>query len=279
MRIPTNGACRPTPTRSRTASDFVLTCWTADPALAARADAAGVDRVGPDLERAGKAARQLGRNTWISAHREADVDAVAGVLRRARLFARCDPAVDGQLERLLDGGVAFVMLPMFRDAETVAAACERAGERARIVPLVETREAVDAVEEVLAVPGVDELHVGLNDLSIAFGLPSRMSALVHPAVEHVAQAARAAGARLGLGGIGRAAQDDLPVPASLVYAQHARLGSRAALLSRSFFEDCGDLGAEVRAARAALATWRVAGDDEHERATARFRELAATGGW
>jgi len=30
---------------------FRLTLWTADPALAARADAAGVDRIGVDLDR------------------------------------------------------------------------------------------------------------------------------------------------------------------------------------------------------------------------------------
>ena len=200
-------------------------------------------------------------------------------LRHARLFARCDPQIDGQLERLVEAGVAFVMLPMFRDAEAVAAACERVAGRARIVPLVETREAVERIDEVLAVAGVDEVHVGLNDLSLALGLPNRFAALVHPAVERVAAGARAAGARLGLGGIGRAGQEDLPIPASLVYAQHARLGSGAALLSRSFLGGCGDLGEEVRAARRQLASWRAADGEAQERATARLREVAATAGW
>ena len=204
---------------------------------------------------------------------------VGARLRHARLFARCDPQVDGQLERLVEAGVAFVMLPMFRDAETVAAACRRAAGRARIVPLVETREAVERIDEVLAVAGVDEVHVGLNDLSLAFGLPSRFSALVHPAVERVAAAARAAGARLGLGGIGRAGQEDLPVPASLIYAQHARLGSGAALLSRSFLDGCGDLGEEVRAARRMLAHWQAAGAEAQERATAQLHDVTATAGW
>lgn len=258
---------------------FVLTCWTADPALAARADAAGVDRVGPDLERAGKAARQAGLQTWISPHGEADAGRVGALLRRARLFARCDPQVDGQLERLVEAGVVYVMLPMFRDAATVAAACERTAGRARIVPLVETREAVECIEDVLALEGVDEVHVGLNDLSLAYGLQSRFAALLHPAVERVAAAARAAGARLGLGGIGRADQDDLPIPASLIYAQHARLGSGAALLSRSFLDGASDLEADVGRARRALAGWNAAGAEAQDRATARLRELTATAGW
>lgn len=202
------------------------------------------------------------------------------MLRRAQLFARCDPAVDGQLERLVEAGVACVMLPMFRDAETVARACDRVGGRARIVPLVETREAVDGIEEVLAVAGVDEVHVGLNDLALAYGLPSRFAGLAHPSVQRVAEAARAAGARLGLGGLGRVGQEDLPIPASLVYAQHARLGSGAALLSRSFLDaGCDDLAAEVRAARAALARWQSADAAEIDRATARLRDLTETARW
>jgi len=200
------------------------------------------------------------------------------VLVGARLFARCDPAVDGQVERLAEAGVAILMLPMFDDAEAVAAVCARALP-ARVVPLVETRGAVERIEEVLDVAGVDEVHVGLNDLSLAYGLASRFAALAHPAVERVAAAAHAAGARLGLGGIGRAGQDDLPVPAALVYAQHARLGSSAALLSRSFFAGCTDLAGEVARARAELAAWEVAGPARQEHAARRLRELVARGPW
>ena len=43
--------------------DVVLTLWTNDPALARRADDAGIDRVGIDLDRLGKAERQQGLNT------------------------------------------------------------------------------------------------------------------------------------------------------------------------------------------------------------------------
>ena len=238
-----------------------------------------MDRIGPDLERQGKVARQAGRGTWISSHAESDVAAIGALLSRAWLFARCDPEVDGQVERLVDAGVTYVMLPMYRDAEAVARACARAAGRAHIVPLVETREAVACIHEVLAVPGIDEVHIGLNDLSLAYGLPSRFAALLHPAVAQVAAAARAAGARLGLGGIGRAGDDDLPIPTSLVYAQHARLGSGAALVSRSFLLGCGDLASEVRRARAELERWQAAGDEQHERAAARLSALVACGPW
>src|SRR5687768_18349093 len=94
-RIRTSGASRPTRRRSPTASapdgHVVLTLWTGDPRLAARADAAGVDRIGVDLERLGKAERQRGLGTWISAHAEADLAALAPALTRAALFARVNP--------------------------------------------------------------------------------------------------------------------------------------------------------------------------------------------
>src|SRR5436309_956040 len=105
--IPTSGVSRPTPPRSPTASadDFVLTLWTDDASVAARADAAGVDRIGVDLERRGKAERQRGLGTWISPHTLGDLPAVAAALDRARLFARINPWGPGsevEVEEVLD---------------------------------------------------------------------------------------------------------------------------------------------------------------------------------
>jgi hypothetical protein len=150
----------------------------------------------------------------------------------------------------------------------------------RLVPLVETVEAVEAVEAVLALDGVDEVHVGLNDLSLALDLPNRFLALVHPAVEHVAAAAHAAGARLGLGGLGRADQDDLPVPAPLVHAQHARMRAGGALLSRSFLAGGRDLADDVRAVRDAVDRWRSADPGTLAEASEALRRAGlAAGAW
>jgi hypothetical protein len=68
---------------------------------------------------------------------------------------------------------------------------------------------------------------------------------------------RAAGKRFGIGGIGRVDQEGLPVPADLVYAEYARTGATAALLSRSFSADPEvDLAHEVACARERLEDWR-----------------------
>jgi HpcH/HpaI aldolase/citrate lyase family len=252
--------------------ELVLTLWTSDPALAARADAAGVERVGVDLERLGKRERQNGLGTWISSHTEADLAAVGAKLRSARLFARLDPLHDGtpaQLERLLAGGAESVMLPMFRQPDEVERFVRLVDGRAEVVLLLETPEAVERIEEIAAVDGVDEIHIGLNDLTLALGLQNRFMLITSELAEHVAAAVTGAGLRFSAGGIGRAGDDSLPIPADLIYAQYARLGATAALISRSFVgpdPDAIDLAGEVERARMRIDEWCALGADELEAA-------------
>jgi hypothetical protein len=262
-RIRTSGGCRPTPRRSRTASArdaFVLTLWTDDPAIAARADAAGVDRVGVDLERLGKAERQRGLGTWISSHTEGDLARVAAALSRAAAFARVNPLHTGsaaEVDRVLALGARVVMLPM---AEAIADAARFAtlvGGRAEVVLLVESARGLDAIGALAAVDGVDEIHVGLNDLALSLGLANRWLVLAGDRLLDAARRVQAAGKPFGFGGIGRAHDDTLPIPADLVYAQYARCGAGAALLARAFPVGV-DLAAEVGRARARLAEWRAA---------------------
>jgi 2-keto-3-deoxy-L-rhamnonate aldolase RhmA len=253
------------------AEPLVLTLWTGDPERARRADAAGVDRIGLDLERHGKRERQAGLGTWISGHDEADLPALAAALTGAELFARIEPVSAGgadQAARLAGAGARVLMVPMFRTADEVAAVAV-AAPGAAIVPLAETREALRVLDEVLAIDGVDELHVGINDLSLALGLRNRFAVLCHPAVERAAASVHAAGARFGLGGLGRAGQTGLPVPADLVYARHAQLGATSALVSRAFGTD--DLGREVFRARERMAWWQAQRPDALALAERRLR--------
>lgn len=46
-----------------------------------------------------------------------------------------------------------------------------ANSKVLILPMIETAEAVDNVEAIAAVPGVDGLYVGPADLSVSLGLP------------------------------------------------------------------------------------------------------------
>ena len=194
-----------------------------------------MDRIGVDLERLGKRERQRDPAAWVSPHRETDLARVAGVVRRAAVFARLDPLHDGtaaQVERVLALGATVLMLPMVGCRDDVATLQSLAGARASIVPLLETPSGLAVVADLPAL-GVREAYVGINDLALSWGAPNRFWVLAGDELAAAAQVARRVGVALGIGGLARAGDDDLPVP-SPWSAQHARLGSTG-LLSRSFF--------------------------------------------
>jgi hypothetical protein len=256
-----NGASLQTAPRSPTpsADSFVLTLWTDDPGLARRADAAGVDRIGVDLERRGKAERQRGLGTWISPHTVQDAERVGAALENAALFARVEPLGEGsplEVEALLARGVAVLMLPMVMTAEQAQAFTALVAGRAQVVLLVEHVDAVARLDELVDVDGVDEIHIGLNDLAISMGVRNRWLALAGDLAVEAGETVRAVGKRFGLGAVGRVGDRSLPVPTDLVYAEYARSGATAALISRSFFASADvDLAFEIARVREALADW------------------------
>jgi hypothetical protein len=80
---------------------FVLTAITSDPELAAEADKAGVDRIGVDIERLDKNARQGHLpDARISDHELSDLDRLAVRESRAALFARLNPLHPGSREEV-----------------------------------------------------------------------------------------------------------------------------------------------------------------------------------
>ncbi|HUP62346.1 MAG TPA: aldolase/citrate lyase family protein [Thermoanaerobaculia bacterium] len=260
------------------AERFLLTLWTADPRLARTADEAGVDRIGVDLEQLGKEERQRSRGTWISPHHEEDLDALAPVLARAKLFARINPINPGserEVESVLARGAQVLMLPMAMDAAQAAELVRLVRGRAEVVLLVEHIDAMRRLREIVRVSGVSEVHIGLNDLAISLGLRNRWMALANGVMQDAGAIVRGAGLRFGLGGIGRAGDDQLPVPADLIYAEYARTGATSALLARSFFVEGIDLAREIDRARAALEAWRHRTPEEIAAAHAELARCAA----
>jgi hypothetical protein len=261
----------------------VLTLWTDDPELAIRADAAGVDRIGPDLERHGKADRQAGLATWISPHTLEAVARVGAALRAAELFVRINPihpGTDAEVEAVLSAGARVVMLPMFRTRAEVEFALALLADRARLVPLVETTEALALGAELAGLTPLEEVHIGINDLSLELGCENRFEVLLDRRLEAFCRAARSDGLRVGLGGVARLGARDLPLAPDLVYALIAGLGAEATLLARSFARGTDDLDVEVSRTRRRLAEWGGAEPAELERARALASDrIAALGQW
>lgn len=109
----------------------------------------------------------------------------------------------GIIGKLLDAGTMGIIIPMVNspeEAEQAVAACryapagarswgptranpalgggyyDDANEQIACIPMIETKEAVDNLEAILDVEGIDAVYVGPADLSISYGLP--------PATDH-----------------------------------------------------------------------------------------------
>jgi 2-keto-3-deoxy-L-rhamnonate aldolase RhmA len=208
---------------------------TNDPALAARCDALPGMRVFLDLERTGKAERQAGRSTFISTHQVEDIAPVRAVLRHSRLMVRVNPlhpATKNEVDGVIGQGADLIMLPMFQTADELQAFSRIVDGRCPIVPLVETRGALESVADWISTPGLWEVFVGLNDLHMSLGCRFMFEPLAQGLVETMAVHAHAAGLRFGFGGIARLQEGQLP--GRDVLAEHLRLGSDAVILSRTF---------------------------------------------
>ena len=208
---------------------------TNDPAFARRCDALGGFRLFVDLERMGKAQRQAGRNTFISAHALDDVGRVKQALRASPLMVRVNPMHGGtpaEVDGALAQGADLLMLPMFTQARELRDFAALVAGRAPIVPLLETAGALQCLDEWIGTPGLVEIYVGLNDLHLSLGHRFMFEALALGLVDRVAQAAHRQGLRFGFGGIARL--DEGQLPGRDVLAEHLRLGSGSVILSRTF---------------------------------------------
>ncbi len=211
---------------------------TNSPQIALIAQANGVQRVWVDLETLGKEERQKGRNTVKSNHSVQDVRAIRPLLTRSQLLVRVNPwnsASPAEVDAVIDAGADLVMLPMWKTAAEVERFLSAVHGRARTTLLLETREAEACLDEVLALGGIDEIHIGLNDLHISYGLDFMFELLSNGTVERICQKIADRGIPYGFGGIAKIG--DGAVPAEKIILEHYRLGSSRAILSRTFCDN------------------------------------------
>lgn len=224
------------------------------PEIASIAEKAGVDRIFIDMEYIGKHLRQGGMDTVQSRHTLKDIQNIRNTLQQAELLVRCNPIHDKtadhgdsreEIEGILENGAQVVMLPYFKTASEVETFVRLVDGRAKTLPLVETREAAENIGEILQVDGIDEIYIGLNDMSLAYGYKFMFQPLANGTVDRLADEIRKKGLSFGFGGI--AALNGGMLPGSYVLKEHYRLGSSRVILSRSFCntDKVTDLG-EVR---------------------------------
>lgn len=214
---------------------------TNDPITAEIAQNAGVDRIWVDMEYIGKEQRQFGMDTVKSHHTIEDIKRIRPVVTESELLVRVNPLHDAtseypdskeEIEATIQSGADVIMLPMFKTRSDAERFVEYVDGRAKVQLLLETAEAVENVDDILQVQGVDEIHIGLNDLHLAYNQTFMFELLCDKTVSKLCEKFKAKGIKYGFGGIARVGYGMLP--AEYIIAEHYHLGSTAAILSRGF---------------------------------------------
>lgn len=205
------------------------------PEVALIAERSNVDRVFLDMEYIGKAERQSGMDTAQCTHTIEDIKNIRKVIAKSELLVRCNSIYSGseeEINNIIDAGADVIMLPYFKTADEVSFFINTVAGRAKVCLLVETPQAVEQIDEILALDGIDEAHIGINDLSIGYRKKFLFEVLVDGTVEYLCKKCKEKKLRYGFGGIASLGRGKLT--SDYVIMEHYRLGSTMAILSRSF---------------------------------------------
>ena len=162
------------------------------PEIAQIVEKSGVQRIFVDMEYIGKSDRQGGMDTVQSRHTIEEVKKIRNVIIQAKLMVRCNPIHNAtnnycsskqEIDAIIESGADIIMLPYFKTVKEVETFIELVDGRAKTLPLVETPEAVNCIDEILKLKGLDEIFVGLNDLSLGYGMKFMFQLLADGTVE------------------------------------------------------------------------------------------------
>lgn len=214
---------------------------TNKPAVARIAEEVGVDWIFLDMEFIGKDSRQGGLDTVQNHHTVEDVKNIRNAIEKAKLLVRVNPIHEAlpnypsskdEIDATIAAGADLLMLPFFKTVEEVKTFIKLVDGRAKTLLLVETVEAADLIDAILEVPGIDMIHLGLNDMHLELGMKFMFQLLADGTVDKLGSKIKAKGIPFGFGGI--ATLDGGALPGSMVLKEHVRLGSSMVIVSRSF---------------------------------------------
>ncbi|MGL5621001.1 aldolase/citrate lyase family protein, partial [Cetobacterium sp.] len=179
---------------------------TNKPNIAKLAQDSGVDRIWIDLEYIGKEERQKGLDTVKSKHKISDILLIKPILNKSQLLVRINPIHENtkrEIEDVISNGADIIMLPMFRTKDEVYKFLKIVNGRVKTSLLVETKDAVNNIDEILNFKGIDEIHIGLNDLHLEYKKTFMFEMLIDEIVKNLCLKCREYGIPYGIGGIAR----------------------------------------------------------------------------
>ena len=210
---------------------------TNDPDMAEYAWQSGVNRIFVDMEWMGKYERQGFLDTHMALSTSDDVAAIRNRLPDAEIMTRINPVhseTHMEIDASIEAGTDVIMLPMFTTADEVEKTIRLIDGRVRLCLLLETPQALARIDEILEhSAGIDEIHLGLNDLHLGMKLDFMFELLSGGLVEYAARKIQQHNIKFGFGGVARVGRKDA-VPAKLILGEHVRLDSEMVILSRAF---------------------------------------------
>ena len=177
----------------------------------------GIQVIMVDLEKNGKIERQGHKDTLISNHQISDIKLLKSLNLDCDLMVRINPC-------------------NLNSKQEINKISQYINGRVKLNLLFETPKSLILVDRIISECQFDEAHIGLNDLSIAFGIPFMFELLSSGLVEFVSNKFVDAGIKFGFGGIGTLEKGGLLDPA-LILSEHARLKSNRVIISRSFHKN------------------------------------------
>lgn len=192
-----------------------------------------------DLETIGKSERQKNLDTVKSNHSFEDIIKIKRKLKNTstQLITRINPLHEktkNEIDTAFSNGTDYIMLPMFTSKEEVEQVINFINNRVKLILLFETPESIHNVDTILNLNKIDEVYIGLNDLSIAYKLKFMFELLPSSTIEILAAKFKEKNIPFGIGGISRIGNGQLDP--KLILSEHVRLGSSRVIISRSFTE-------------------------------------------
>lgn len=214
---------------------------TKRPEIARIAEEAGVDWIFVDMEFIGKDCRQGGLDTVQNRHTVEDVTNIKAAVRKAEVLVRVNPihekmadypSSEEEINAVIKAGADIVMLPFFKTIEEVERFIKIISGRVKVCLLVETPEAASLLEQIVEIPGIDMIHLGLNDMHLALGMKFMFELLADGSVDKWTRIIGQKSIKYGFGGL--ASLNGGAVPGRMILKEHYRLGSQMVIVSRAF---------------------------------------------
>ena len=152
------------------------------------------------------------------------------------MLVRVNPIDDEtpeEINKVIELGADIVMLPYFKTIDEIKNFLSIVNNRVKTCLLLETKEAVEILDDILKLEGIDEIHIGLNDLHLSYNMNFMFELLADGTVEKICNKIKKTNIKYGFGGVGRVGEQVM-LPAENIIAEHYRLNSSMVILGRSF---------------------------------------------